>query len=73
MLDEMSANYLKYFGHRMTHNYTVPCRPISAMLELAGVRSIDLFSLDVEGGELLVLQTFDWSIPVRLSCSGLAC
>ena len=66
VLDEMSANYLKYFGHRMTHNYTVPCRPISAMLELAGVRSIDLFSLDVEGGELLVLQTFDWSIPVRL-------
>ena len=26
---------------------------------------VDLFSIDVEGHELAVLETFDWSIPVR--------
>ena len=32
----------------------------------AGVASIDLFSLDVEGAELTVLQSMDWSIPVHV-------
>jgi hypothetical protein len=40
------------------------------MLQLAqhalGFSSIDFFSLDVEGGEALVLQTFDWRVPVKL-------
>lgn len=29
---------------------------------------VDLFVIDVEGGELLVLQTFDWTIPVYIIC-----
>lgn len=65
VLDEMSANYLRMWGHRMHNRFTVPCRPISAMLELASVQSIDMFSLDVEGSEFAVLQTFNWRIPVR--------
>jgi len=66
VFDEMSAEYLRHWGHRMHHKFAVPCRPISAMLELASVRSIDVFSLDVEGSELVVLQTFNFHIPVRL-------
>ena len=31
-----------------------------------GIAEIDFFSLDVEGAELKVLQTFNWSIPVKL-------
>ena len=38
----------------------VPCRPLSAMLEEYGVTRINFFSLDVEGAELKVLETFDF-------------
>ena len=34
------------------------------MLQKAQFRFVDFFILDVEGGELSVLETFDWSIPV---------
>lgn len=45
---------------------TVPCRTMASILRDAGVESIDFFSLDVEGAELIVLQTMDWSIPVHV-------
>jgi len=47
-------------------NFSVPCRPIGAMLRLAGLETVHFFSLDVEGAELRVLQTMDWSIPVHV-------
>jgi hypothetical protein len=37
-------------------NFSVPCRPIGAMLRLAGLETVHFFSLDVEGAELRVLQ-----------------
>ena len=45
---------------------TVPCRPLRAMLQLVGLREIDAFILDVEGAELQVLRTMDWTVPVRV-------
>ena len=39
----------------------VPCRPLSAMLDDYGVTRINFFSLDVEGAELKVLETFDFN------------
>jgi hypothetical protein len=36
------------------------------MLKKAAVKYIDFFILDVEGAELMVLETMDWSIPVRV-------
>ena len=30
------------------------------------IKKIDLFSLDVEGGEFEVLNSFDWNIPVYI-------
>lgn len=52
--------------HRWTlgQPYKVKCKPLGTMLRDAGVDHIDLFSLDVEGSELTVLKTMDWSIPV---------
>ena len=67
--ETMSDTYFEAWNkrHRFSTHYTVPCRPISDMLHLAGLSDgIDLFSLDVEGAELLVLQTMDWSIPVKV-------
>lgn len=49
---------------RFKHNFTVPCRPIGEMIRGAGLKHVDFFSLDVEGAELIVLQTFDWSVTV---------
>ena len=51
---------------RLAVHYSVPCRPIGEMIRLAGIREVSLFSLDVEGAELQVLQTMDWTIPVKL-------
>lgn len=41
-------------------NFTVKGRPLAAMLAEAGIRHVDLWSLDVEGAEMLVLQVIDW-------------
>ena len=39
---------------------TIPCRPILPLLTALGVMHIDLWVLDVEGAELLVLQSMDF-------------
>lgn len=38
--------------------------PINKLL--SGVKKVDLFSIDVEGGEYEVLKTFNWDIPVYI-------
>ena len=40
---------------------TVPCAPLRTLLGDAGVSRLAVLSLDVEGAELSVLQTVDWS------------
>jgi FkbM family methyltransferase len=42
----------------------VPCSPLSDMLADAKVSKLDLFVLDVEGGEFEVIKTMDWSVEV---------
>ena len=44
----------------------VSCLPLRALLHMFGVTHIDLFSLDVEGAELDVLKTVDFS-AVRIN------
>ena len=46
------------------HVYSVVCAPLGRYLRILGVKTLDLFSLDVEGAELRVLRTMDWSIPI---------
>jgi FkbM family methyltransferase len=47
------------------HEIVVKSKPIRNIIEEAGrPEKIDLFVIDVEGGEHGVLTTFDWSIPV---------
>ena len=44
----------------------LPCKPLSQLLKDAAIQAIDFFSLDVEGSELSVLQTMDWTIPISV-------
>ena len=67
-IDTMDKDYFAYWQRRgrFPATYTVPCRPLGEMVRLAGLARIDVFSLDVEGAELAVLRTFDWSVPVSV-------
>ena len=40
---------------------TVPCGPLQSYLSPLGVRHVDMLSLDVEGFELIVLESLDWN------------
>jgi len=42
--------------------YNVSCLPMQDLIEATGLLDLDLFSLDVEGAELFVLQTIDFHI-----------
>ena len=54
-------------GNRIDNNiYQVKSIPISDLLKDLNIERVDLFSIDVEGGELQVLETFDWNIPVYI-------
>ncbi|KAK9817364.1 hypothetical protein WJX74_004113, partial [Apatococcus lobatus] len=47
----------------------IPCMPLSSILSKFGVTEIDFWSLDVEGAELQVLQTFDFSsVRINVVC-----
>lgn len=59
-------------GHRKGWNldekpsFKVKSIPISKILDEVKFEKVDLFSIDVEGGELEVLKTFNWNIPVYI-------
>ena len=42
----------------------VPCRQFEAVFAEYGIRHVDVFVLDVEGSELSVLKTMDWTVTV---------
>jgi FkbM family methyltransferase len=46
----------------LTAGSRVTCTPMQKLLNLTSMLDIDLFSLDVEGAELIVLQTINWNI-----------
>ena len=56
------------FGHGRRRRHLVKVAPFGHLLRSAGVSSVDLISLDVEGSEARVLQSMDWNISVRVWC-----
>jgi FkbM family methyltransferase len=51
----------KYNDKSVTKIESIPLKKL-----LHGVKKVNLFSIDVEGGEYEVLSTFDWDIPVHV-------
>jgi len=61
LLDASFNEFKKYNDESVTLLESVPLKKL-----LHGVEKVDLFSIDVEGGEYEVLSTFDWNIPVHV-------
>mmetsp|Transcript_15617 Transcript_15617/g.37270 ORF Transcript_15617/g.37270 Transcript_15617/m.37270 type:complete len:140 (+) Transcript_15617:2-421(+) len=63
VFDEHRRSYAEWFQKAPIQ---VLCGPFGKYLRLVGVKRIDLLSIDVEGAELDVLETMDWTIPVHV-------
>lgn len=48
------------------NEYYVPGIPIKNILNTENIKYIDIFFIDVEGGEKYVLDSMDWTIPVYI-------
>lgn len=66
LVETMTAHHRSKWVKPTEESIMVPCRPLGKILRDAGISFVDFFSLDVEGAELQVLKTMDWSIPVRV-------
>ena len=53
---------------KTNEQYNVAGRPICDILQESKLEYIDLFFIDVEGSEIDVINTMDWSIPIYLIC-----
>ena len=65
MSEKHKSNFSLYEhnGHAPTRIKSLPFYEITKNID---IKRVDLFSIDVEGGEFEVLNTFDWNIPVYL-------
>lgn len=68
MTSTMSDDFRRLWHGGNRAEYYVDGEPMSAVIERSGVKYIDLLTIDVEGGELVVLETFDFRIPVYVVC-----
>ncbi len=63
-LVETMAPGFKNGWHKESTEYEVDAEPFSDILKRSNIKYIDFMTIDVEGGEQVVLETFDFSIPV---------
>ncbi|CAF3817776.1 unnamed protein product [Rotaria magnacalcarata] len=61
-IDTMDEAFRKSWHKNNNKTQQVTCGPIGYYLSTIGITHIDLFSLDIEGGEFSVLLTMDWNI-----------
>jgi len=66
MLHTMPSFHREGNGLNSHVPFRVKTMPISKILKDAEIKKIDFFSIDTEGGELEVLSSFDWKIPVYI-------
>ena len=67
-LEDMPPVFAERFHSKKRALHQVPSAPLGQLLRMAGVTHLDLASIDVEGSEVKVLETMDWTIPVRVWC-----
>ena len=67
LVDTMHPNF-KNLWHKNSSEYYVDGLPISDILNKSNIKYIDCISIDVEGGEEVVLKTMDFNIPIYVIC-----
>ena len=65
--DTMAHTHIEKY-HKHLKKIIVDTIPIKNLIEKHNIKYIDFFSIDVEGGELQVLETMNWDIPVYIIC-----
>jgi FkbM family methyltransferase len=63
-LDDSMNPEFKQTRHQNSSSYLVEAKPFRDILKNSNITRIDLLIIDVEGGEIAVLETMDPSIPV---------
>lgn len=66
VLNLMHPEHKKHWNLNDDNKFSVKSAPLSLLTKQVNAKAVDLFSIDVEGGELEVLKSFDWSIPVYI-------
>ena len=66
VLSTMHDDHKFGWGLDKKKSYIVKSKPISEIIKNIEISSVDLFSIDVEGGEYEDLSTFNWDIPVYI-------
>ena len=64
MVDTMSDRHRAGWVGATESPTRVPCQTFKQVFSKHGIKHVDVFILDVEGGEFEVLKTMDWSVTV---------
>jgi len=59
--DKMHQSHLQYIGSIRRPEVSVNCFPLNSIMAAINVSHVDYLSLDVEGPELEILRTVDWT------------
>ena len=65
-LTSTMSEVMKNKFHSNSAIYEVPCIPIKNLLNDSNLKYIDIFFIDVEGAEKIILETMDWNIEVYI-------
>lgn len=68
MVDTMSETFKNHWHKNNDNEYYVDGEPISDILDKSDIKYIDLITIDVEGGEEVVLKTLNYNIPIYVIC-----
>eukprot|EP00941_MAST-03F_sp_MAST-3F-sp1_P006045 g6045.t1 len=66
IVSTMSKSHASRWIHPREKKVQVPCRRFKELFSNYGIKHVDVFVLDVEGGEFEVLKSMDWSCSVGL-------
>ena len=66
IMDNIPEFMLNRYHKNKSLKYKVEGIPISKIINQSNISYIDIYFIDVEGAELMVLETTDWNIPIYL-------
>jgi FkbM family methyltransferase len=64
--DSFNETFIKQNNINTKYEYYVECKPMKDIIKSSQLTYIDLFIIDVEGAERIVLETIDFNIPIYI-------